>query len=189
MSEDDGVTASQHNPFNLNLNLAPALSWNPIQMNNTKAESHAWKPSVFTGDRKTLEKFLRDCLIYISSNNKDFRTDEAKTQFILSYIDRGEADSWKEFYVTNLPWDDDENVTWPTVPELTNNLHENFAKEDQVKESFCKLETMKQGEWTVLRLQRYRLSTDDNLNSLREVRVRSQEFAFWELEELLNNEN
>ena len=41
----------------------------------------------------------------------------------------------------------------------------------------------------VLRLQRYRLSTDNNLNSLREVRVRSQEFAFWELEESLNNEN
>ena len=41
----------------------------------------------------------------------------------------------------------------------------------------------------LLRLQRYRLSTDNNLNSLREVRVRSQEFAFWELEESLNNEN
>ena len=41
----------------------------------------------------------------------------------------------------------------------------------------------------VLRLRRYRLSTDNNLNSLREVRVRSQEFAFWELEESLNNEN
>ena len=41
----------------------------------------------------------------------------------------------------------------------------------------------------MLRLRRYRLSTDNNLNSLREVRVRSQEFAFWELEESLNNEN
>ena len=41
----------------------------------------------------------------------------------------------------------------------------------------------------LLRIQRYRLSTDDNLNSLREVRVRSQEFAFWRLEESLNNKN
>ena len=41
----------------------------------------------------------------------------------------------------------------------------------------------------MLRLQRYRLSTDNNLNSLREVRVRSQEFVFWRLEESLNNEN
>ena len=41
----------------------------------------------------------------------------------------------------------------------------------------------------LLRLRRYRLSTDNNLNSLGEVRVRSQEFAFWELEESLNNEN
>ena len=45
------------------------------------------------------------------------------------------------------------------------------------------------GGQLLLRLQRYRLSTDDDLNSLREVRVRSQEFAFWRLEELLNNEN
>ena len=41
----------------------------------------------------------------------------------------------------------------------------------------------------LLRLQRYRLSTDNNLNSLREVRVRSLEFTFWRLEESLNNEN
>ena len=41
----------------------------------------------------------------------------------------------------------------------------------------------------LLRLRRYHLSTDDNLNSLGEVRVRSQEFAFWGLEESLNNEN
>ena len=41
----------------------------------------------------------------------------------------------------------------------------------------------------LLRLQRYRLSTDDNLNSLREVRVRSQKFWFWRLEESLNNKN
>ena len=32
----------------------------------------------------------------------------------------------------------------------------------------------------MLRLQRYHLSTDNNLNSLREVRVRSQEFVFLE---------
>ena len=41
----------------------------------------------------------------------------------------------------------------------------------------------------LLRLQRYCLSIDNNLNSLGEVRVRSQEFAFWRLEESLNNEN
>ena len=80
-------------------------------MNCANAKSHAQKPSTSSGDRKTLEKFLRDCLIYISSNIKDFRTEISKSQFILSYIDRGEADSWKEFYVTNLPRDNDKNIT------------------------------------------------------------------------------
>ena len=114
MSEE-GVTTSQHNPFNPNLdpnpNPAPAMNWYPIQTNNSDMKSHARKPSIFSGDRKTLEKFLWDCLIYISSNNKDFRTDEAKTIFVLSYIDGGEANSWKEFYVTNLPRDNDKNIT------------------------------------------------------------------------------
>jgi hypothetical protein len=106
-------------------------------------KSHARKPAVFSGDRKTLEKFLRDCLIYVQSNKKDFNDENARVQFVLSYIDGGEVDSWKEYYVKTLI-DEDENVHWPKLEELTNNLHKNFAKEDQVEESLRKLETMKQ---------------------------------------------
>jgi len=127
---EQGVESSQHNPN------APS---------RTEAKSHARKPSLFSGDRKTLEKFLRDCHIYIASNKKDFTEETAGTQFILSYIDGGEADSWKEFYITSLPKNDDGDLVWPNIKSLVDNLRENFAKEDQVEESLRKLETMKQG--------------------------------------------
>ena len=141
MSEEGEVDTSLHNPFT-------QTGLNPNPTNNSNTKSHAQKPLIFSRDRKTLEKFLRDCLIYISSNIKDFRTEISKSQFILSYIDRGEADSWRKFYVTNLPCNNNKNVTWPTVTELTDNLCENFAKEDQVEESLHKLKTMKQNGQT-----------------------------------------
>jgi hypothetical protein len=114
---DNGVEASQHNPNN------PPVgpNQNPRNTNSADAKSHARKPSTFSGDRKTLEKFLQDCLIYISANKKDFQEERSGTQFIPSYIDGGEADSWKEFYVTSLTSDDGE-IDWPTIKELTNNL-------------------------------------------------------------------
>lgn len=79
--DDPGVCGSIHNP---------------------EVKSHAWKPKVFAGDRKKLDTFLWDCGIYILSNIKDFLSDAAKTQFILFYINGGEADSWKEFYIESL---------------------------------------------------------------------------------------
>src|SRR5258708_477857 len=115
----------------------------PVTINRTETKSHARKLAVFSRDRKTLEKFLRDCLIFITSNKKDFQEERTGTQFILSYINGGEADSWKEFFITSLT-DDDSEINWLTVKELTDNLRENFAKEDQVEESLRKLKTMKQ---------------------------------------------
>jgi hypothetical protein len=140
-----------------------------------KTKSHTRKPAVFTGDRKTLDKFLRDCLIYVYSNKRDFEDEEARVQFVLSYIDGGEADSWKEYYVKTLI-DKDENIHWPTLRELTNNLRENFAKEDQVEESLHKLETMKQDGRTAeevvneFRILKARAKIEDNALTVRMFR-------------------
>jgi hypothetical protein len=148
---------------------------NYITPTSDKTKSHTRKPAVFTGDRKTLDKFLRDCLIYVYSNKRDFEDEEARVQFVLSYIDGGEADSWKEYYVKTLI-DEDENIHWPTLRELTNNLLENFAKEDQVEESLRKLETMKQDGRTAeevvneFRILKARAKIEDNALTVRMFR-------------------
>jgi len=65
-------------------------------------KSHTKRPEPFTGDRKKLEGFIRDCEIYVAANRTDFTTNESKSQFILSYIGGGEAESWKEHYYNTV---------------------------------------------------------------------------------------
>jgi len=114
-------------------------------IHNPGMKSHARKPDVFSGDWKTLEKFLWDSNIYVKANIKDFPDDALKSQFLLSYIDGGEAESWKEFYINTNVRQADESYKWPKTKDLIKNLQANFMKEDEVEESLRKLETMKQG--------------------------------------------
>jgi hypothetical protein len=114
----------------------------------TTAKSHTRKPDVFTGDRKKLEGFLRDCGIYIASNESDFANDAAKTQFILSHIAGGEAETWKENYFNTVIAKNPGTANWETPTELAANLRMNFSREDDVEESLRKLETLKQGSKT-----------------------------------------
>ena len=111
-------------------------------------KSHTKKPDVFTGDRKKLEKFIRDCEIYFAANAADFTTDAIKTQFVLSYIDGGEAESWKEHYFNTIIMGTPGVLTWESPQEVEANLRTNFAREDDVEESLRKLETIKQGSKT-----------------------------------------
>jgi len=137
-------------------------------IHNPGTRSHARKPDIFSGDRRTLEKFLRDSNIYVEANIKDFPDDASKSQFLLSYIDGGEAESWKEFYIDSNIKQADGNYKWPKAKDLIDNLRANFTKEDEVEESFRKLETMKQGNQTAeevvneFRILKARAKTDDS---------------------------
>ena len=108
-------------------------------------KAHTRKPEIFTGDRKKLEAFIRDCDIYVAANGNDFTMDELKTQFILSHIGGGEAEPWKEHYYNTVVTPVLGVFTWETPAALVANLRRNFAREDDVEESLRKLEAMKQG--------------------------------------------
>ena len=128
----------------------------------------ARKLTVFSGDRKTLEKFIRDSSVYAHANQKDLPTDEAKTQFLLSYIDGGEADPWKEYFFNRYINQLDGSFHWPTPNEVIASLRANFTKEDEVEESLRKLETLKQGSQTAeevvneFRILKARAKIDDS---------------------------
>jgi hypothetical protein len=85
-------------------------------------KNYARKPDIFTGDRKKLEGFIRDSSIYVAANIHDFTTNELKTQFILSYIGGGEAESWKEHYYNTVITKTPGVYTWETPEELITNL-------------------------------------------------------------------
>jgi hypothetical protein len=72
--------------------------------------------------------------------------------------------------------DEDGDVHWPKMGELTSNLRENFAKEDQVEESLRKLETMRQDGRTAeevvneFRILKSRAKIEDNALTVRMFR-------------------
>ena len=70
----------------------------------------------------------------------------SKVIFILSYMDDGEAEKWKQYYINN------EVVTagfyiWPKVANFFTKVKEAFAFEDEKEDSVRKLETLRQGNW------------------------------------------
>jgi len=120
----------------------------PLNLERNEPKGLARKPTVFNGDRKTLEKFIRDSSIYAAANVKDLSTPQTKTQFLLSYIDGGEADTWKEYFFNRHIIQPNGSYHWPTPEEVIASLRANFTKEDEIEESLRKLETMKQGSRT-----------------------------------------
>jgi hypothetical protein len=56
-------------------------------------------PKPFTGKRESLKKFLQDAELYITINKKTYDEDIKKIGFILSYMNDGDAATWKEQFI------------------------------------------------------------------------------------------
>ena len=114
--------------------------------NNTKgnAKTHLKKLTPFHGDRKLIRKLLQECNLYIIGNSKDFPDDASKIIFILSYMDDGEAEKWKQYYINNEVITA-RNYVWPKASDFYTKVKEAFAFKDEKEDSVRKLETLKQG--------------------------------------------
>ena len=56
-------------------------------------------PKPFTGKQEELGKFLRDVALHIAVNDHIFTNDIKKIAFVLSYMTKGDAASWKEEFL------------------------------------------------------------------------------------------
>ena len=54
------------------------------------------QPKPFTGKQEDLKKFLQDTNLYLLVNSKVYDTDIKKIAFALSFMNEGDAASWKE---------------------------------------------------------------------------------------------
>ena len=82
--------------------------------------------------------------LYIIGNLKDFPNNDSKVIFILSYMDDGEAEKWKQYYIDNKVITT-RSYIWPKLANFYTKLREAFAFEDEKEDSVRKLETLKQG--------------------------------------------
>ena len=65
-------------------------------------------PKDFSGKREDLKKFLQQVNLYMDVNAKIYHNDMTKIAFILSFMDEGDASSWKEQFLEEAAQMDNE---------------------------------------------------------------------------------
>ena len=106
----------------------------PADTLKNDAKTHLKKPTPFHGDRRLVKKFLQECELYIIGNTKDFPDDTSKVIFVLSYMDDGEVEKWKQYYIDNKVYTTGEYV-WPKASDFYIKVKEAFAFKDEKEES------------------------------------------------------
>src|SRR6202522_2821236 len=90
-----------YNPFHIPQSplLLPVLKMTDIIMNDHDSKIKEVKlnlPKPFDGKRENLKKFIQDGELYITINKKTYDDEIKKIGFFLSFMNEGDAASWKE---------------------------------------------------------------------------------------------
>ena len=67
-------------------------------------------PKEFSGKRDEFKQWFLSCRMYIAGNHKIYPTDFDKINFILSFMNSGEAAAWNEQYIDDQPDIEDMNL-------------------------------------------------------------------------------
>ena len=85
-------------------------------------------PKDFSGKREDLKKFLQQVNLYMDVNAKIYHNNMMKIAFILSFMDEGDASSWKEQFLEEAMSTSPHNYgTWM---DFERNLKEAFQPFD-----------------------------------------------------------
>src|ERR1700678_4501875 len=90
-----------YNPFHIPQSplLLPVLEMTDVIMNDHDSKIKEVKlnlPKPFDGKRENLKKFIQDGELYITINKKTYDDEIKKIGFFLSFMNEGDAASWKE---------------------------------------------------------------------------------------------
>ena len=102
----------------------------------------------FSGKREDLKKFLQQVNLYMDVNTKTYHNDMTKIAFILSFMDEGDASSWKEQFL------EEATATFPhsygTWADFKRDLREAFQPFDAPGMPSRKLKSYK---WEAIQLK------------------------------------
>ena len=59
------------------------------------------QPALFGGKRDKLEDFIQDILLYLGVNDGIYDSDKKKIGYTLTFMDKGDAKSWKSAFLQN----------------------------------------------------------------------------------------
>jgi hypothetical protein len=113
----------------------PAMATTQAQVMEKPKEYGMNKPTLFTGDRTKIRRFLQDCLWYLDMNQVIYNTDRLRIGFILSYMNDGEAANWKEYYLDTLKDPATGMPKFPTLVTFLGDIRLAFRTTDRVRDA------------------------------------------------------
>jgi len=103
------------------------------------------KPAIFSGEAGKVGGFITACRLYLRMKMRE-TTVEEQVQWVLSYVQGGSADVWKENVMEELEAGEIEHET---VEEFLISLRKEFGGEEEESVKVAELRKMKQGGRTM----------------------------------------
>jgi len=103
------------------------------------------KPAIFNGEAGKVGGFIMACRLYLKMKMRG-TTVEEQVQWVLSYVQGGLADVWKENVMEEL---ESEEMEYETVEEFFTNLRKEFGGGEEESVKATELRRMEQGGKTM----------------------------------------
>ena len=103
------------------------------------------KPAIFNGEAGRVGEFITTCRSYVRMKMRE-RTAEEQIIWVLSYIQEGSADIWKENIMEEL---ESGEVEYESVEEFFTNLKREFRGEEEESIKAAELRQLEQGGKTM----------------------------------------
>ena len=126
-----------------------STSVNKMDIDETerKGELKLNQPKPFTGKREDLKKFLQDINLYLHVNDKVYNDDTKKISFALSFINDGDAASWKEQLLEEAMKKDPINLgTWS---DFMKDLQTAFQPYDAPGDALEEMKALRMGNGSI----------------------------------------
>jgi len=103
------------------------------------------KPQIFDGTPLKVSRFVEACRLYIKMRLRDVPVEE-QIQWILSYVQGGSADIWKENFMEEI---DAGEIKFETAGEFLAEIKKEFGEGDEESVKVVELKKIKQGRRTM----------------------------------------
>ena len=116
----------------------------PAPQTTTKAtELKLNQPKPFTGKRNEIDNFLQDVALYLEINDEIYNTDKKKIRYTLTFMNKGDAKSWKAQFLRNAIADTGLDLgTWR---DFVTKVQDAFAPYDAPGDALEEITNLKMG--------------------------------------------